>query len=101
MKTLRFFFLTLLLALLVPVLHLAAAPAREARTVGDFTKLSLANSARVVLRQGSPQKVEVEAAAADLARIETTVEGGRLRITTKRNEGKLWSNERFAGPVTV
>ena len=101
MKTLRFFSLTLLLALLAPVLRLAAAPGREVRNMAEFSKLGLANSVRVVLRQGSPQKVEVEASTADLTRLETTVEGSRLRITTKREEGKMWSNERFEGPVTV
>jgi len=103
MKTLRFFSLTLLLALLAPVLRLAAAPGREVRNVAEFSKLGLANSVRVVLRQGSPQKVEVEASAADLARLETTVEGGRLRIGNKREEGKTWSwsQGRFEGSVIV
>ncbi len=101
MKTLRYFSLILLLALLAPALRLAAAPGREVRNVAAFTKLGLANSARVVLRQGSPQRVEVEASAADLARLETTVESGKLRIGIKNQEGKMWSNERFEGTVTV
>lgn len=99
MKTLRYFSLILLLALALPGALRAAG--REVRTVGAFTKVGLSNSARVVLRQGSPQKVEVEASAADLARIETTVENGKLRIHTKRENGLNWSNARFDGPVTV
>ena len=101
MKTLRYFSLILLLALLAPMLLLAAASGREVRAVAAFTKLGLANSARVVLRQGSPQRVEVEASAADLARLETTVEGGKLRIGIKNQEGKRWSNGGFEGNVTV
>lgn len=101
MKTARSFTLLLLLTLLWPGCQLLAAPAREMRTVAAFTKLALTNSARVVLRQGSPQRVEVEASAADLARLETTVENGKLRITTKREDGKPWNNGGFDGPVTV
>ena len=101
MKTLRYFSLIMLLALLQPAL-LLAAPNREVRTVAAFTKLGLSNSARVILRQGSPQRVEVDASAADLARLETTVENGKLHIGTKREEGKMWSNSgRFEGSVTV
>ncbi|QNH62024.1 head GIN domain-containing protein [Hymenobacter sediminicola] len=102
MKNLRYFSLILLLALLAPVFQLAAASGREVRTVAAFTKLSLSNSVRVILRQGSPQRVEVEASAADLARLETTVENSKLHIGTKREEGKMWNNSgRFEGPVTV
>lgn len=100
MKTLRYFSLTMLLALLLPAL-LLAAPSREVRPVAAFTRLGLSISANVVLRQGSPQRVEVEAATADLARIETVVEGGRLRISTKQQTGKMWSNNNLEGPVTV
>ncbi|AII51720.1 head GIN domain-containing protein [Hymenobacter sp. APR13] len=100
MKLLRYASLTLLLALLLPAL-LLAAPNREVRSVAAFTRLGVANSAKIVLRQGSPQRVEVEATTADLARIETVVEGGRLRISTKQQNGKLWSNDNLEGPVTV
>lgn len=101
MKTPRYSLLIVLLALLLPVLHLAAAPSREVRTVAPFTRLALSNSARVVLRQGSPQRVEVEASAADLAMLETTVDDGKLRIGTKREIGKLWNSRSFEGKVTV
>ncbi|WBA41405.1 head GIN domain-containing protein [Hymenobacter canadensis] len=100
MKTFRYFSLTMLLALVLPAL-LLAAPGREVRAVAAFTQLGLSNSAKVVLRQGSPQRVEVEAATADLARIETVVEGGRLRISTKQQTGKMWSSDNLEGPVTV
>jgi hypothetical protein len=100
MKILRYVSLTMLLALLLPALLLAAAPSREVRSVAAFTKLSLANSVRVVLRQGT-QRVEVEASAADMAKLETIVENGKLRISTKQREGMSWSNERFEGNVTV
>ncbi|WBO84363.1 head GIN domain-containing protein [Hymenobacter yonginensis] len=100
MKRLRYASLTLLLALLLPAL-LLAAPNREIRSVAAFTRLGVANSAKIVLRQGSPQRVEVEATTADLARIETVVEGGRLRISTKQQNGRMWSGDNLEGPVTV
>jgi hypothetical protein len=100
MKRLRYASLTLLLALLLPALLLAASN-REIRSVAAFTRLGVANSAKIVLRQGSPQRVEVEATAADLARIETVVEGGRLRIGTKQQNGRMWSGDNLEGPVTV
>jgi hypothetical protein len=89
MKTLRLLFLALLPALLVlPSFRSARFASREVRQVATFTDIRLAGSPTVVLRQGSPQKVELEGAAADLARIETTVTNGRLRIGIKNESGQ-------------
>ncbi len=56
---------------------------------------------RVVVRQGSPQRVEVEASAADQAKVETEVEGGSLRVGRRREGRNMFGTERFEGPVTV
>ena len=104
MKNLRLFFLPLLAVLLVlSAFRLAPTAEREVRQVPAFTQLTLAGSHNIVLRQGSPQKVEVEASAEDRAHIETEVTGGKLRVGTKRDKnGNNWSSSyRFQGPVTV
>lgn len=79
----------------------ASLAARQPRDVAPFTAVDAAGSMRVVLRQGSPQRVEVDASAADQAKVETTVEGGRLRVGRRREGRSMWSIEKFEGPVTV
>ena len=89
MKTLRFFLLALVPALLVlSSFRSTSFASREVRQLSAFTELKLAGSPKVVLRQGSPQKVELEGAADDLARIETVVSNGQLRIGTKNNDSR-------------
>jgi hypothetical protein len=100
MKTLRFLFPALvllagLLSAFTPAPERLTA-GREVREVATFTAISLANSATVVVTQGSPQKVEVEGAPEDLARLETTVNDGKLRIGLKQE--LKWTN---LGKVTV
>ncbi|GAB2788520.1 hypothetical protein HNQ93_003080 [Hymenobacter luteus] len=88
--------------LLVAVLLLSAfrvSASHEVRSVGAFTSVGLGGSMRVVLRQGSPQKVEVEGDATDLAHLETVVTNGKLRINTKK-EG-YFSSYSYKGNVTV
>ena len=85
--------------LLTPAAHVGAD--RQVREVAPFTAVMAAGSMRVVLRQGSPQRVEVEASAADQARVETEVHDGSLRIDRRREGRKMWDMERFDGPVTV
>lgn len=84
MKTFRLFLPGLFVAV-VALFHSASAGAagREVREVAAFTEISLANSATVVVTQGSPQKVEVEGSAEDLSLLETTVNSGKLRIGIK------------------
>jgi len=74
---------------------------RQVREVSPFTAISAAGSMRVILRQGSPQRVEVEASAADQVRVETEVRNGSLRIGRRQEGRKMWEIERFEGPVTV
>lgn len=100
MKTLTRLFAPLATGLML-LASVAATAARETRPVANFNQVTLAGSATVVLVQGSPQKVEVQAEADDLSHLETTVSGGRLRIGTKQEGGMSWSNYKFKGPVTV
>ena len=73
---------------------------RETRSVSPFTEISLGGSARVVVKQGSPQSVEVEASKDDLADFETTVQASRLRLSFRSQEGKMFKNKSY-GTVTV
>jgi hypothetical protein len=70
---------------------------RETRPVGEFSEINLGGSARVVLKQGSPQSVVVEASPEALAEFETTVSGGQLRLGNRSKMG----NYKDHGPVTV
>ena len=80
--------------------HPRADVQRETRPVGAFTEISLGGSARVVLRQGSPQSVVVEARPEALAEFETEVSDRRLRLGYRRPEGLSW-RMKDRGPVTV
>lgn len=99
MKTLRILLPALFVALLLLPAFRAAA-ARETREVGAFSAIGLAGSATVIFRQGSPQKVEVEANAADLPHFETTVSNGRLRVGPRREDNGM-NGYSFKGSVTV
>jgi hypothetical protein len=57
---------------------------REIRSVGTFTKISFRTPGKLFLRQGTPQKVEVEGSKAALAKIETKIESDRLIIETEQ-----------------
>ncbi|MET4107413.1 head GIN domain-containing protein [Hymenobacter sp. UYP22] len=98
MKTLRFLLPVLLMALVV-LSAFRVAGTRETRSVEAFSAVNLGGSTKVVLRQGSPQKVEVEGEADDLAYLETVVSNGSLRIGTKKTSGNNWHN--YKGSVTV
>ncbi|MBC6608667.1 DUF2807 domain-containing protein [Hymenobacter sp. BT188] len=105
MKNLRLSFLSLLAALFVlSAFRLNPTNETEKRNVPAFTQLNLAGSFNVVLRQGSPQKVEVDSDPRDLLHIETTVTNGKLRVGTKQEKkgsGLSWSSYNFKRPVTV
>jgi hypothetical protein len=73
---------------------------RETRTVDTFTEISLGGSSRVVVKQGSPQSVAVEGSKEDLADFETAVQGSKLRLGFRSQEGKMFNNKNH-GPVTV
>lgn len=81
--------------------HSSAATERQAREVLPFTAVEASGSMRVILRQGSPQRVEVQASAADQGRVETEVRNGSLHIGRRREGRKMWDVEKFDGPITV
>jgi hypothetical protein len=90
---------SLLLAIFLLTAFRSARPEaqRETRPVGAFTEVSLGGSARVMLKQGSPQSVVVEASPEALAEFETTVSGGQLRLANRSKTGDY----KDKGPVTV
>lgn len=100
MKTLRSFLSPVLVGVML-LSGFVATAGRETREVASFNQVTLAGSATVILVQGSPQKVVVDAKDEDLSHLETTVSGNRLRIGTKQEKGMSWSNYKFKGPVTV
>ncbi|WP_210518136.1 head GIN domain-containing protein [Hymenobacter terricola] len=73
---------------------------RETRSVGTFTEISLGGSAHVVVKQGSPQSVVVEASKEDLADFETAVKDKQLRLGYRSDNGNMF-NHKDHGPVTV
>ena len=93
-----------LLALAVGALSsfTAARPAadRETRSVGSFTEISLGGSSHVVVKQGSPQSVVVEASKEDLADFETDVQGNKLRLGFRQQPGSMLNYKKH-GLVTV
>ena len=92
-----------LLALAVGVLSafsgLRPDTQRETRAVGAFTGVSLGGSAHVIVKQGSPQSVVVEASSEALADFETVVDGQQLRLGYRRDKNNYKYKDR--GPVTV
>lgn len=78
----------LTLALLCGI-SLVSAQTKEVRNVGTFTKISFRAPGKLYLRQGSPQKVELQGKQDILKEIETDVEGNRLVIG---KEGSWWGS---------
>jgi len=68
---------------------LVLAQTRETRKVEDFTKISFRYPGKLYVKQGSPQKVEIEGNKDVLREIETEVEGSKLIIG---KPGKWWDN---------
>ena len=60
--------------------YFASAQKREVRNVDTFTKINFGFPGKLYLRQGSPQKVELEGDQEVLNEVETKVDNGRLRI---------------------
>lgn len=83
--TLLTFFALLLSTTLLLAQH------REVRNVENFTKISFGFPGKLYLKQGSPQKVELEGDKDVLEEVETDVEGSSLKI---RKEGK-WFDWNF------
>ena len=53
---------------------------RETRNVSTFTRIAFRIPGKLILRQGSPQKVELEGDRELLSKIETDVDGDRLSV---------------------
>ena len=68
------------LLLLVVSISTVVAQTRETRDVSTFTKISFRVSGKLYLKQGSPQKVEIEGKKDVLEKIEIEVDGNRLII---------------------
>ena len=108
----RFFVLLLLVLPLLAQRAAAQATAtgtagRETRELPAFTAVQLGTRATVIVRQGSPQSVVVEAAPNDLLNLQTEVNNNQLLIYTKQTNTQVGffkfniRNGVLTGPVTV
>lgn len=103
----RFYSLAAPLMLSALLAFQPTADTRETRELPAFTAVRLGTRATVLVRQGSPQRVLVEAAPEDLPKLRTEVINNQLRIYTELTStqiGPLKFNPRTAtltGPVTV
>jgi hypothetical protein len=75
---------------LVAVTVAAEAQTRETRDVPNFTRISYRVPGKLYLKQGSPQKVEMEGSKDVLKEIETEVSGGKLVIGKERYRWGDW-----------
>lgn len=69
---------------------LALGQTKETRDVPTFTKISFRVPGTLYLKQGSPQKVEMEGDKDILQKIETEVDGDRLIIGNENKWGLNW-----------
>jgi hypothetical protein len=72
-------------------INFAQAQTRETRTVSTFSKISFRVPGKLVLRQGNPQKVELEGSKDRLAKVETEVKGDKLIIGNEDNWNWGWN----------
>ena len=94
--------LSLIIVLLVAG-TLSYSQNRETRNVDTFTRLSFRVGGKLYLKQGSPQKVELEGPKDLLREIETKVDGDRL-IIGKEGKWMDWNwhdNDKITVYVTV
>jgi hypothetical protein len=70
-----------LVCLMISTLELRGQ-SKESRNVSGFSKIEFRIPGKLYLRQGSAEKVEIEASKEMLSRIETEVDGSRLIIHT-------------------
>jgi hypothetical protein len=79
------------------------AQKRETREVGTFTRLAFRVPGKLYLKQGTPQKVELEGSSDVLKEVETELEGDRL-VIGKESRWMNWGwrdSERITVYVTV
>ncbi|HEY3430130.1 MAG TPA: head GIN domain-containing protein [Cyclobacteriaceae bacterium] len=81
----------------------AFAQKRETREVSTFTKISFRTSGKVYVKQGSPQKVEIEGSADALEKTKTKVEGDKLTIGPdgKWNDWSWGDDDKVTVYITV
>lgn len=91
----KYNFLILLAMLLSTTLLMGQR--REVRNVDSFTKISFGFPGKLYLKQGSPQKVELEGDEDILKEVETEVSGERLRI----GKEDKWFNWNDGDKITV
>lgn len=70
----------ILLSAVLLITSASYAQKRETRDVSTFTKISFRTAGKIYVKQGGPQKVEIEGSAEVLEKIKTKVEGGKLSI---------------------
>ena len=80
---------------------LAATAASESRPVSDFTEVGLAAPVDVHVTLGETHSVTLEGDPEVLARIETVVENGRLRIRTKSGSNSWNANRKTTARVSA
>ncbi len=98
---LRLFFSALaLFSFAVSVNAFAQTQIKEARNLDKFTKIANYTSGNVYLKQGSPQRVEVEGKKELVAEVETDVSSGKLKIHMKNNSGS-WSWFHNDNPLNI
>lgn len=91
-----------LLFVLLFVSGFASAQTKEVRNVTTFSKISFRVPGKLVLRQGVPQKVELEGSKEALSKIETEVKGDKLVIGNEDNWNWSWGDsERIMVYITV
>lgn len=81
----------------------ANAQSKEEKKVDSFNKIQFRVAGKFYLRQGSPQKVVVEADKDDLEELDVRVDGGRLIIENRNKNSWSWGDDdrRYTVYVTV
>lgn len=95
--------LTIIVLALFCFVSLSNAQTKETRNVSTFTKISFRVPGKLYLRQGTPQKVEIEGKKDLLEEIETDVNGGKL-VVGKEGRWMNWnwgSNDNVTVYITV
>lgn len=79
------------------------AQKKETRNVATFTKLTFSGAGTLYLRQGSPQKVELEGTPEVLEKYDTKVEGDKLSIKPKDrwNDWSWGDSDKITVYITV
>jgi len=82
--------ISVLLSAMLLITSASYAQKRETRDVSIFTKIAFRTAGKVYVKQGTPQKVEIEGTSDILEKIKTKVEDGRLVIGPE-NSWRNWN----------